>query len=76
MEPTGTVRIDGVHAGSLGLQTLRGALSIIPQEPFLTGGTLRGNLDPWGRYQDPYLWEALEKVAFTIFSSVTNLIGT
>lgn len=34
-----------------------------PQEPFLFAGSVRANLDPWGRHTDAELWSALGVVA-------------
>lgn len=41
-------------------QTLRGALSIIPQEATLFEGSLRTNLDPLGERSDADIWEAVQ----------------
>lgn len=63
VEPAaGTVRLDGVDTLSLGLSDLRSNLSIIPQDPFMFSGTIRTNLDPFSRYSDADLWEALRRV--------------
>lgn len=58
----GEITIDGRDTGSLGLQDLRSSISIIPQEPVLFSESLRYNLDPFGKYTDTALWEALREV--------------
>ena len=50
-------RIDGVDIMDLALQQLRSSIAIIPQEPVLFSGTVRWNLDPYGKTSDSELWE-------------------
>ncbi|XP_075034070.1 ATP-binding cassette sub-family C member 3 isoform X2 [Mixophyes fleayi] len=56
----GIITIDGINISEIGLHDLRSMLTIIPQDPVLFSGTLRMNLDPFGRYSDDELWKALE----------------
>eukprot|EP00903_Cladosiphon_okamuranus_P012646 g11831.t1 len=61
VEPCGgSITIDGVDALRVGLQDLREAISIIPQDPVMFCGTMRENLDPFGRSDDVTIWAALE----------------
>ncbi|CAO2644874.1 ATP-binding cassette sub-family C member 3, partial [Lemmus lemmus] len=56
----GEICIDGLNVARIGLHDLRSQLTIIPQDPILFSGTLRMNLDPFGRYSEEDIWRALE----------------
>lgn len=60
--PAGAITVDGVAITDLELGTLRSRMGVIPQAPTLFHGSLRYNLDPFGRHTDAEMLEALRKV--------------
>lgn len=56
----GGISIDNIDTSKIGLYDLRKQLNIIPQDAHAFAGTVRENLDPWGKYDDQDLWRVLE----------------
>lgn len=71
----GSIRIDGKDALDLGLQTVREALTIIPQRPLLLEGTLRLNLDPFNEHA-PERLEAVVRDVGLKPSMLDSEVGT
>jgi len=69
---SGRILIDGLDVQNVGLGTLRGAMSIIPQDPVLISGTLRSNLDPANEHSEAEVWDAVRSVALDSFVDQRN----
>lgn len=64
---SGSAKIDGRDITSVGLTTLRQAMEVIPQDPFIFSGTIRSALDFEGKCDEKALWQALELVGLKQF---------
>ncbi|OKL62025.1 hypothetical protein UA08_02529 [Talaromyces atroroseus] len=62
IEPESSITIDGVDITKVARQDLRAALNAIPQEPFITRGSVRINADPLGTHTSEQIAEALRSV--------------
>ncbi|KAK3771211.1 hypothetical protein RRG08_053354 [Elysia crispata] len=58
---SGSISVDGINLGEIGLHDVRSRLTILPQDPVLFFGSLRMNLDPLDVYSDGQLWAALTR---------------
>lgn len=54
------IQLDGQDLSQLGLQDLRRAIAMIPQEPVLFQESLRYNCDPFEEHSSETIWAALE----------------
>lgn len=60
LEPiSGTILIDGIDITRMGLYDLRSNIAIIPQDAHAFEGTVRSNLDPFNRFTDEEVFEAI-----------------
>ena len=60
IKTTGHVLYDSIDIERINLDSLRSAVSLIPQQAELLKGTLRENLDPFRVHEDAALNEALK----------------
>ena len=60
--PDSKIYIDGIDAYEIGLQKLRQSFSLIAQAPIILSGTIRENIDPFGKYSDSEIWKVLRDV--------------
>ena len=58
----GSIEIDGIDLAKLGLEDVRRALCIIPQDPVLFSASVRFNIDPFNEATDEDIWSVLEQV--------------
>ncbi|KAL6697053.1 P-loop containing nucleoside triphosphate hydrolase protein [Trichoderma pleuroticola] len=61
---TGSITIDGVSIASVNLVRLRRAVTVVPQDPTVFGGSLHDNLDPLRHYSDDDLHDILRRLQF------------
>ena len=58
----GNIFIDGVDIAKIGLNLLRNAIAIVPQEPVLFKGDVKSNLDPFDNCTEQEIIAALKQV--------------
>uniref|UniRef100_A0A7S3P1A1 Uncharacterized protein n=1 Tax=Amphora coffeiformis TaxID=265554 RepID=A0A7S3P1A1_9STRA len=67
------IMVDGVDVLRVGLRDLRSRLGIIPQNPVLFSGTIRDNIDPFHKYTDEQIWQALKQC--NLYDAVMEMPG-
>ncbi|XP_018429475.1 PREDICTED: cystic fibrosis transmembrane conductance regulator [Nanorana parkeri] len=58
----GDIQIDGVSWNKIPFQKWRKAFGVIPQKVFIFSGSIRKNLDPYGKYSDEEIWKVTDEV--------------
>ena len=73
---SGHILVDGVDIRLLPLDVVRKAISVVPQNPSMFLGTVKENIDPFGKYSNKELWEVLRCVDLeTHVASLPNGLG-
>jgi ABC-type multidrug transport system fused ATPase/permease subunit len=75
----GEILLDGINLATLGLSDVRGrpnGMTIIPQDPFLAGTTLRECLDPFGVREDEDILQALKAVRLAKSNDLVSKLET
>jgi len=66
LEPReGRILMNGVDTQQIGLETLRHAVGLVPQDPVLLQTSIRENLDPFWLFSDEEIWTGLALVQLT-----------
>ena len=64
---SGQITIGGdINIGSVDLDQLRQAVTVVPQDPMLFDGNIRDNLDPLQQYTDDEIYKVLRTVRFKL----------
>jgi ABC-type multidrug transport system fused ATPase/permease subunit len=61
---SGRITLDGVDLSTIDLKALRQSITVVPQDPLLLSGTVRENIDPFSRFSDEEIHEALQRLNF------------
>ena len=62
---SGRIKIDGIDIAQMKLKNLRQKMTLIPQDPMLSSGSIRESLDPFGQYTDEELHASLKRAHLT-----------
>ena len=60
-ESQGQLIMDKTDVSEIGLHHLRHSVAMIPQDPLLFSGTLKSNIDPFGKHSDEEIANSLKK---------------
>ena len=60
----GSIEVDGITIKDINLDTLRQAICLVPQDPYLFAGSLQENLDPFDELSTEQIRIALKTVGF------------
>lgn len=58
----GQITVDGIDISTISPTDVRFHLNVVPQDPFLMPGTIRHNIDPFGKVSDEDIIQALQRV--------------
>lgn len=73
---SGSITLDGINIAFLGLNRLRSVVAVIPQDPVLFSGTIRSNLDPFCKFTDEMIWDAIHRTQLGKFvSSLEEIVA-
>ncbi|CAH0559551.1 unnamed protein product [Brassicogethes aeneus] len=64
-EYDGDISIGDIDIKSIPLESLRGNIDVIPQDPVLFSSSMRDNLDPFEQHTDEKIWEVIKKLNIT-----------
>lgn len=72
----GQIFIDGQDISHVSREHIRSIITIIPQDAFLFSGTLRSNVDVFGKHDDDKIIATLQSVHFASFEQDGNVIAS
>ncbi|KAM3452335.1 hypothetical protein MY3296_004626 [Beauveria thailandica] len=72
---TGEILIDDQDVSQVSRKRVRDAVTVIPQDAFLFSGTLRSNVDVFGKHDDDQVISALRSVHFTSFEREGDVVA-